>query len=214
MNTPKNIIVHHTAVSRVRNPKQFEATDNYHKLKGWGSIGYHYLIEPDGTVKQGRKDNEVGAHTSQLDMNYFSLGICLTGDFDMEEPTDAQCVALLDLIRQKQREYNIAENHVVPHRKYAPKSCWGKLLPDDILGYCKRRTVSNTAAISPWAQASVDKIKKKGYIANWSAPRDPMKDEDLQQMFMKMKVLEKVNFNEPITRERWAVILDRLGLLD
>lgn len=213
MNNPKNLIIHHTAVSRTKNAHQFEATDNYHKSKGWGQIGYHYLIEPDGTVMQGRKENETGAHTSQLNMNFFSLGICLTGDFDTEEPTKEQCESLLLLIQKKQREYAIPENHVVPHRKYAPKSCWGKLLPDDILGYCKRRLASDMPDISAWAMASVQKAKDQGKITNWESPKSPMKPADLRWAFHKCGVKIELCDRE-LTREEWAVVFDRLGLLN
>lgn len=215
MNTPQNIIVHHTAVSRTKNANQFQATKNYHISKGWGDISYHYLIEPDGAVKKGRADNVEGAHCKEMEMNFFSLGICLTGNFDEEEPTIAQCQSLLDLIRQKQKEYHIQDNHVVPHRKYATyKSCWGKLLPDDIMGYCKKRLASPAApTITPEFKESVEKAKNLGIITNWSAPQDPMRDIDIQNMLHKAGLLKEVDENHPISRERWAVILDRAGRL-
>lgn len=172
MNVPKNIIVHHTAVSREKNSNQFEATDNYHKSKGWGGIGYHYLIEPDGTVKQGRADNEPGAHTSQKNMNYLSLGICLTGDFDIEEPTKEQCIALQELIRRKQTEYTILDDNVVPHRHYAPKSCWGNKLPTDILSYLTKRTMSEVE-LEDWEKEAI-KFVQDTDISKGDRPRDTM----------------------------------------
>lgn len=136
MNRPKNIVVHHTAVSRDKNNEQFDAVDRYHKSKGWGMIGYHYLIEPDGKIKQGREDNQAGAHTSQKLMNYRSIGICLTGHFDLEEPTIEQCRSLHSLIERLMRLYDIPEANIFPHRHFATyKSCWGSRLPNDILGY-------------------------------------------------------------------------------
>lgn len=133
-NFPRNIIVHHTAVSYKTDP-QFEAVDNYHRDKGWGGIGYHYFIEKDGTVIQGREDTQVGAHTKQNLMNYRSIGICLSGNFDRELPTAKQKKSLYDLILKLQKEYNIPDSKVYPHRHFAPKSCWGRKLPDDILSY-------------------------------------------------------------------------------
>jgi N-acetylmuramoyl-L-alanine amidase len=136
-NKPEWIIIHHSAVSRTKNDKQFKAIDNYHRGKGWGMIGYQYLIEPDGTVMVGRPESKVGAHTYQEGMNYKSIGICLTGHFDLELPTDQQRIQLLELIEELQEKYKIPKEKVVPHRRFAPKSCWGNNLPDDILGYLK-----------------------------------------------------------------------------
>ena len=144
MNIPKYIIVHHSLVSRNDNYEQFDAIDRYHKSKGWGKIGYQYLIEPNGEQKQGREDNESGAHTSQRMMNYRSIGICLSGNFDIEEPTIEQCKALYGLIRRLQRLYKIEDKDVLPHRYYAGyKSCWGTKLPNDIIGYCERRIANH-----------------------------------------------------------------------
>ncbi len=158
MNIPQNIIVHHTLVSRKKNPTQFDAVDRYHKGKGWGMIGYHYLIEADGTVKKGREENVSGAHTSQKMMNYRSIGICLTGNFDIEEPTLKQCKALHSLIVQLQGKYSIPEKNVFPHRHFATyKSCWGSLLPNDILGYCKEEIGSENkeSDLEKWQEEEV-----------------------------------------------------------
>lgn len=68
--------------------------------------------------------------------------------------------------------------------------------------------------ISPWALASVQKAKAKGVIINWGAPKSGVDDLTWQHILHKLRVLDKVDTNNPITRERLAVCLDRLGLLD
>lgn len=55
MNTKSWVIIHHSAVSRSKNKEQFDAMKRYHIGKGWGNIGYHYVIEPDGTIKKREK---------------------------------------------------------------------------------------------------------------------------------------------------------------
>lgn len=132
MNKPKYIIIHHTAVSYDKNPDQFEATDRYHKSKGWGMIGYHYEIAKDGTLHKGRDEEAVGAHAKEQMMNYKSIGICLDGNFDIEMPTDKQINTLTALIIQLMEKYDISENNIYPHRHFATyKSCYGSLLPDN-----------------------------------------------------------------------------------
>lgn len=118
--TKNIIIIHHTAVSYTKNANQFDAVNRYHVGKGWGSIGYHYFIEKDGTIKEGRKESQIGAHTYQQDMNYKSLGICLCGHFDEEDPTNEQLHSLQALVNK------VGKIRVYAHRKFAPyKSCPG-----------------------------------------------------------------------------------------
>lgn len=126
MNTPKYIIIHHTAVSREVNEEQFHAVDRYHRWRGWGGIGYHWFIEPDGALKKGRNENINGAHCYQRRMNSQSIGICLTGHFDYESPTQRQIDALRSKVQEIRRRYDIPEDNVVGHRTFAPKSCPGK----------------------------------------------------------------------------------------
>ena len=71
----------------------------------------------------------------------------------------------------------------------------------------------NEAVISPWALNSVEKARKKGIITNWSAPQDSVSDETYQWVFQKLGAIDKVT-TTALNRERFAVILDRLGLLD
>lgn len=124
---PKFLIIHHTAVSRKLNGMQFDAVKRYHIGKGWGDIGYHFLIEPTGLIKIGRKESEVGAHCKEQSMNFKSLGICLTGNFDIEKPTNQQIFALRDLIRKLSKKYAITEPFICFHNQFATyKSCPGK----------------------------------------------------------------------------------------
>ena len=123
----KYIIIHHSAVSREKNSEQFEAINNYHRRKGWGMIGYHFLIEPNGRIRVGRSESQSGAHC--IGRNYDSLGICLTGNFDIESPTKEQEKSLEILLRDLCEAYPKAE--ISYHRDFANKTCPGKLIADD-----------------------------------------------------------------------------------
>ncbi len=125
-NKPKNLIIHHSAVSNSKNSDQYRAIDNYHRGLGWGGIGYHYLIIPSGKIYGGRAEDKVGAHCYQKNMNYFSLGICLTGNFDIEKPTDKQIFALRDLMKGLTKKYSISKNNIWFHKDFAIKTCPGK----------------------------------------------------------------------------------------
>jgi len=131
---PTHIIIHHTAVSRELNGFQFAAIDRKHKEKGWGSIGYHYLIEINGLVKKGRGHDEEGAHCRELCMNYRSLGVCLTGNFELEVPINKQIWALRDLLRHLTTKYNIPAHHIYFHRNLKKATlCPGKNMDLDFI---------------------------------------------------------------------------------
>lgn len=193
MNFPRNIIVHHTAVSYDQNPNQFKAVDNYHKGLGWGMIGYQYLIEKDGTRKVGRDERQVGAHTKEKYMNFRSIGICLTGNFDIEDPTIEQKLELLKLINELQAKYRISDEKVFPHRHFAAKSCWGNRLPDNIIKY-----LNNPESIPDW----VDKITGLPATTIWRQAKDV-------GLFS-----ESSQFNEPLKKGELAIILKRASRIN
>lgn len=132
INTPNKIIVHHTAA--VEPTPQFDAINEWHKARefplsrlGW-YVGYHIVIEKDGTPVIARELSEEGAHT--VGENFSSIGICLVGNFDVEMPTPEQVETLAIYLHAYCIAYNIKENQIFPHRKYANKDCYGTNLPD------------------------------------------------------------------------------------
>jgi len=145
-NKVNKIILHHSAISRDKNKKQFKAINNYHKrlwnfkssLGYYG--GYHYLIEPSGRVHQYRAETDVGAHCSQEKMNFNSIGICLTGNFDIEKPTPNQIFALRDLLKKLVLKYKLNKKDIMFHNAYANKSCPGGSVDIDFV----RSLVGNT----------------------------------------------------------------------
>lgn len=66
---------------------------------GLPSIGYHYVIDLDGTVLTGRGLEEVGAHAQGY--NQHSVGICLVGGAEkVGRYTPAQWASLKELAQQ------------------------------------------------------------------------------------------------------------------
>lgn len=133
----KKAIIHHTSGTEA-NPladtshHTFEIVDNYHREK-WNFkstlghyIGYHYFIEKDGSLHQGRQHDELGAHTVG---HNDQIGICLAGNFDVTKPTIEQIISLRKLLNKLYRDGDI--DGALPHRHYAIKTCYGNNLPDD-----------------------------------------------------------------------------------
>lgn len=86
------IILHHTASSSA----SVEGINNDHLKRGWAGIGYHFLIQPDGTIDEARPIKYVGSHCAGN--NTSSIGIALVGDFRKTKPTDEQLKSTKELI--------------------------------------------------------------------------------------------------------------------
>lgn len=138
MNRPTNIITHH-AVSAPHHT--VEDVDDWHKKRWPGftskrfknkrgkyfHVGYHFVIEKDGTVTQTRAITEKGLHC--IGKNTSSIGVCFMGNFDIEMPTLEQNNAFKELFASIQERYPYLQaRDIKPHRAYANKSCHGKLL--------------------------------------------------------------------------------------
>lgn len=165
----KYIVVHHTGVSRSINPNQWKATNDYHKSK-WGMKsklgyygGYNFQIEADGTVGQYR---EIGEETvAATGYNFNSIHICLTGNFDIELPTEAQKISLKKLLERYTKEYWIFPSNIIPHRATgANKSCYGNKLSNawarDLL-ITEQEQVSNLLKQIEWLKNEIAKLLKR-----------------------------------------------------
>ncbi len=74
----------------------------YHVFtRGWCDIGYNWVIAPDGTLFEGRAggNNVVGAHVTGV--NTGSMGVCMLGDFQTDQPTAAALETLRRLFAWK-----------------------------------------------------------------------------------------------------------------
>lgn len=55
-----------------------EKIRDYHvRVKKWDDVGYHWVIQPDGEVQNGRPLNKMGAHV--LGHNVNNIGLCMIG---------------------------------------------------------------------------------------------------------------------------------------
>lgn len=117
----RDIIVHCSATEAGKN---FRARDieSWHRARGFKRIGYHYIIDLDGTIERGRPISLAGAHCKGH--NAHSIGICYIGGLKDGKPADTrtweQRAALNKLI------YNLIEMYHVRvhgHRDYSTKEC-------------------------------------------------------------------------------------------
>ncbi len=92
-----HMVIHHTAGNgSLRSGEEtwadrVRAIWSFHTYtRGWGDIGYNFLIAPDGIIYEGRAggDNAVGFHDTA---NYGSMGVSIIGTYDtINIPPSAQ----------------------------------------------------------------------------------------------------------------------------
>ena len=123
-----DIIVHCSATPE---GKAYTVEDirKWHKQQGWSDIGYHFVVELDGSVRPGRNVDISGAHCEGH--NAKSIGICYVGGLEnkpgvptpkqkaKDTRTDAQKAALFALLMDLRRLYPKAR--IVGHRDYDTK---------------------------------------------------------------------------------------------
>lgn len=111
------LTVHHTAMpTGDDHAADVRAVYYLHAVEqAWGDIGYHVLIDPEGTVYEGRHSGGDGvpvfsgpplpgdAHAvtagHAFGFNHGNVGVCLLGDFTDTLPTEAAQDALVGVLR-------------------------------------------------------------------------------------------------------------------
>lgn len=133
----QKIVIHCSATQngkRLRNKNQTAAQviDSWHAKRGFlrknhqfnphlRHIGYHFVIDTDGTVETGRAEGEIGAHVKGY--NLHSLGICLVGGISITGKnygryTAKQWQALYQLLQKLEAKY--PEARICGHRDLSP----------------------------------------------------------------------------------------------
>ena len=80
--------------------------DRWHRERGWRKIGYHFFIDKQGELFEGRPIHEKGAHCYGQNRN--SIGICLSGRHDFQ---DIQLTTLQELILRLWHDYGRLSIH-------------------------------------------------------------------------------------------------------
>ncbi len=136
------IIVHNSG-TRQGNARIF---DYYHRhvRRMQNGLAYHFVIgngtsSGDGEIEVGNRWTRQinGGHVHSDYLNNISLGICLVGDFNRDQPTRAQLASAEELIRYLRArcgKVDRKEIPVRPHREMNPPR-WATDCPGDAFPY-------------------------------------------------------------------------------
>lgn len=97
----------------------------WHLQNGWSGFGYHFYITKEGKIYRGRSEGVMGSHAKGY--NNVSLGICLQGNFDIENPSKNQLEILSELLKHLCDKYCIST--IKGHRELKSTSCPGQNFP-------------------------------------------------------------------------------------
>jgi len=105
-----HIIIHHTATPNTDTdwPARVRQIWYYHtNTKGWGDIGYNYLIDPNGVIYEGRAggDDVIAGHA--YGHNVGTMGVAFLGTFSTVEPTSAALASAESLLAWKCDQRNM-----------------------------------------------------------------------------------------------------------
>ncbi len=146
----RRLTVHHDGMAPVnlRSSRDVSARIDLirraHQQRGWGDIGYHYIVDPLGEVWEGRPLSWQGAHVAN--QNPGNLGVLVMGNFQQQRPTAAQLSALDRFVASRMTAHRINLSNVYTHQELAPTECPGRSLQSHMAS--TRRPTGHLAMLS------------------------------------------------------------------
>lgn len=202
----KNIVIHHSVSPRdLPVEKSVKSFSRNHKERldqpatkldlpeDMKHCAYHWVIGGNGDKMQTRgipEDLEVGYHASSKAINNESLGICLTGNFDEQMPTEAQVNQLVSLLRWIKAQPWAEGAKIIGHRDVpnVSKTCPGRnlhaILPKlaDIID----------RKVPDWAKQAWEAMETAGIFSQNTIPSQPITPEQLAVFLVRYNLhLEK-----------------------
>lgn len=145
---PQYITLHHSGgVAFLRDNDSRQYLQNLQawsrKTRMWADVPYHYLIDHDGKVYEGRDVMLAGDTSTEYDPTGHAL-IVVLGNFEDAEPNPAQLAAVVNTMAMLARRFNIPPSRIAGHKSYSSQTaCPGKSLNAYLLnGYFQREVAS------------------------------------------------------------------------
>lgn len=128
---PVRITIHHEG--EIFNPQKESAAQHIKKVQTWGmsearswsDIPYHFIIDFDGNIFEGRNVFTAGETATEYDPEGHLLITCL-GNFEEQQVTEKQLNALVELTTYCCKKYGIDPSTIKSHKDFAKTLCPGK----------------------------------------------------------------------------------------
>lgn len=137
---PRRITIHHTATPQKPDrllKDKLQALQKFSQNPGtlgngktkpaWADVPYHFYIDCNGGVAEGRDVNAVGDTNTEYDPTGHVL-VVLEGNFEEETVTDSQWATLVRVVAWLSARYRVPPAQVQGHQDYARTLCPGKHL--------------------------------------------------------------------------------------
>jgi hypothetical protein len=128
-----HVTLHHTGSAEPLRPQE----DPVQKLRGlqswgasarnWWDVPYHYLLDLDARVYEGRDWRFMGETNTTYDPGGHFL-ISMIGNYDRQEPSPKQLDAIADLMAWALRKFDLPLDRIGGHYHYADTGCPGRHL--------------------------------------------------------------------------------------
>lgn len=128
--TIERLTVHHTAVrldSNTQAPGRARQHQRFHQDSGWPDLAYHFLVDADGNVYEGRPLDYRGDTFTSYDPTGHFLVVC-EGNFDEHTVPDLQLAGLADVLAFGAAAFAVEPATISGHRDWASTTCPGAAL--------------------------------------------------------------------------------------
>lgn len=146
------LTVHHSAGSNTSDDwaSVVRAVFYYHTVTlDWGDVGYHYMIDPNGVIYEGRKGGDGTTAAHAYGYNYGNMGVSMLGTYTNTLPTLEARDSLRALLSEKAEIHNFENlnwgNNTFGHRDFNSTSCPGTALYNQLptlVGYADEERVA------------------------------------------------------------------------
>src|SRR5258705_2613622 len=123
-----HVTLHHTGSAEPLRPTD----DPVAKLRGlqswgaaernWWDVPYHYLLDLDGRIFEGRDWHYMGETNTAYDPGGHFL-ISMIGNYEVQEPTPAQLGAIADMMAWALKEFDLPLDRIGGHYNYPDTGC-------------------------------------------------------------------------------------------
>ncbi|RVL87686.1 N-acetylmuramoyl-L-alanine amidase [Sinorhizobium meliloti] len=137
---PIHTIIHHCTATPEGREVSVETIRGWHTKMGWSDIGYHFVVQLDGTISNGRPLDKVGSHvaghnTGSIGISYVG-GVAKDGKTGKDTRTGAQKEALHKLTADLVKRFP-SITKIAGHRDFSPdKDGDGKITQREWLKEC------------------------------------------------------------------------------